>query len=548
MNLNEVEKHVKFDIIFMLLICIGTLLCFILSIIAIFSPINASASELKTTNITGTIKNTSNCGNQDWNNYCYGQGYYSTTWNKSTFGTGVSSGIEDLAFDLSGITGYSSSPSTIEIYNNTNSFTNKSYYCYFSGSNQPVNCSVSRVSNNRINVNFTTSVGGVPQYLYIHIGTSTGNFDGINGININKVMLLQTIDDPNANVIENANQNTDDIINNNNQNFNTYFSSLFSSMNELFAKVCPNIADWPNGEQNKIIIEAQTDDDWVITDNWIYLTEGVRYYVSFETSCQSVGGSCDGDNYEIFFAYNGAFAHFYNSRNQRFSFVPEYTGNYRLRVDANNDATRVSYWNFMISTTNTNYCPYGSVLESKLDGIDEGINNVNDSIQEVKDLQQDQYNYLTDDSDPTISNSEINNVLGLVSVNDPLSYLLTLPLTLINKINIALNSSCTDYTIGAFEDIGNANLSDYTFTLSCINPSDYLGNSLWTTIDIIMAIGLLVISITKFYHAIMNIITLGAEDKAEKQFKYWSPMEFLCVCLGGGFYDAAWQHNQGGDN
>ena len=49
MNLNEVEKHVKFDLIFTLLLILGVGLCFLLSIVFIFKPDSVKAKEITNT-------------------------------------------------------------------------------------------------------------------------------------------------------------------------------------------------------------------------------------------------------------------------------------------------------------------------------------------------------------------------------------------------------------------------------------------------------------------------------------------------------------------
>ena len=46
MNINEVEKHVKFDIIFTLLVILGVALCFLLTLAFIFKPTNVKADSL----------------------------------------------------------------------------------------------------------------------------------------------------------------------------------------------------------------------------------------------------------------------------------------------------------------------------------------------------------------------------------------------------------------------------------------------------------------------------------------------------------------------
>lgn len=137
---------------------------------------------------------------------------------------------------------------------------------------------------------------------------------------------------------------------------------------------------------------------------------------------------------------------------------------------------------------------------------------------------------MTDDTNPTINTNEINNVISGVQIDNPLSYLLTLPLHLISKINQIFSvGTCSPVDLGAF---GFA--SDYHFSLPCINFENYLGSSLWNTIDVFVSIGLLAFTLYKIYHAVANILTLGGEDEVTYHLGYLSPMEFLAQIIGGG--------------
>lgn len=195
----------------------------------------------------------------------------------------------------------------------------------------------------------------------------------------------------------------------------------------------------------------------------------------------------------------------------RFAFTATYPGNTSLKN--------------LYFGVNSNYCAFGS-YSSKQDEIN---NNIND----LKDLQQQQNDYLMDNTQPLPNNQDLENILGLVDIDDPLSYMLTLPISLINKINVALNSSCSDFILGRFGNVGNVNLGTYEFKFPCIQPSKYLGSSLWAIIDVIMAMGLLAFTISKFYHMISNVLTMGGEETASSLFIYLTPMEFLSTILSG---------------
>lgn len=257
MNINEVEKHVKSEFTITIILYILTGLTMIISIFAILTT-PVSASEVKSLDITSGVANTTNCGSKSNGYYCYGQfATSSITWSKTSFNSSNGYAVSDLSFDLNGtIPQYSNVPSTLQIKSSNNSFKNTSYSCSWGGNNQPSSCSVVRVSSSQLNVNFKMPVGGAsPQYLYITIGDYSDPTTYLSNINISKVVILQTIDDPNAGVIENANQNTSSIINNqnentqdiiNNQNSNSQNSitnntSWFHKILSNLVNLCPNV-------------------------------------------------------------------------------------------------------------------------------------------------------------------------------------------------------------------------------------------------------------------------------------------------------------------
>ena len=94
MNINEVEKHVKFDLIFTLLLILGVGLCFLLSIVFIFKPDSVKAKE-----ITNTININSKaympCGSTQYNGkYCayLNNGTYAVRNTNTTY-NGVLNGL-----------------------------------------------------------------------------------------------------------------------------------------------------------------------------------------------------------------------------------------------------------------------------------------------------------------------------------------------------------------------------------------------------------------------------------------------------------------------
>lgn len=130
-----------------------------------------------------------------------------------------------------------------------------------------------------------------------------------------------------------------------------------------------------------------------------------------------------------------------------------------------------------------------------------------------------------DDTNPSVDSSGIQNAINSVQTTNPLSYLLTLPTNLLTAILNGLSSnSCTDFEIGKFGTIGRHDLGTYTFKFPCINVEQKIGTSLYNTIDIFVAVGILVLTIVKLYNVIASYTSLGATDEIPSHFL--RPMDF----------------------
>ena len=111
-----------------------------------------------------------------------------------------------------------------------------------------------------------------------------------------------------------------------------------------------------------------------------------------------------------------------------------------------------------------------------------------------------------------------------IGVSDPLSYLLTLPTQLINKI-VSLSDTCTSINLGT--------LYGTMLTLPCINIENIVGTSVWNIIDVIFSVSLLVVIFKNLYDTFSNLITMGAQKEAKEKFSMPTPMDFLSMILGG---------------
>lgn len=553
MNLNDVKKHVIFQSI--LYILIG--LCFILSLFAILAT-PVSASEMKQFNISQTIKAT-NSG-ASWGTYSGCLAGVSTVpcWTQN-INTSYNQHFNQLEMNVATNTWYQNAPSTIEIYNSANSFVNTSYSCILTASNSTNNipCNVVYVNSGRIIVNFNTNLYS-PETLTVY----TTNQNYLNGdyININKVMLLETVDSANSDVISNANQNTTDIINNNNTNA-TETQNVIISMNDrimgILSNVCRNYFDYnvdvsqiktylvlPNYSRTEHSVTATANGTWSYILFPLPVQRNTTYYVKYsrtnsvsgDTIFQVKSNDLNNNDGVIFTRYdsgtNASYSFTFNSGNYNKLYIRLYTStNY-------NSGNTVTFNNIMISPIDAPYCVAGSYNGNKLDGIegaiqgglstvDDSINDVNDTMEDVKDLQQEQNDYLMDDTNPSVPSSDINNVLGSVEVDDPLNYLLTLPISLLQKLNTVLSAnSCSRVSFGT--------LYDTELYLPCINFENILGSTIWTTIDLIVGVGLLAIILKRFYDSISNILTMGKEKEVRDKLDLPTPMQFLASILGGG--------------
>lgn len=172
---------------------------------------------------------------------------------------------------------------------------------------------------------------------------------------------------------------------------------------------------------------------------------------------------------------------------------------------------------------------------NNIDGsIQSGFNQQHQDLQSINSGIDSANRYLQDDSNPQVDSQGINNTMNSVQTSNPLSYLLTLPTNLLSTILQGLSSNtCTDFIIGKFGTIGRHDLGNYTFKFPCIDLEDKLGRDLWGTIDIFVAIGIIVVTIVKLYNTISNYLTLGAEEEVKSHSHFLSPMDFLGNVLGG---------------
>lgn len=77
------------------------------------------------------------------------------------------------------------------------------------------------------------------------------------------------------------------------------------------------------------------------------------------------------------------------------------------------------------------------------------------------------------------TNSAYTNFEGATAQNGVITSLITLPISLFTNILTALNSSCTRFDIGTL-------LGTHIY-FNCINPGTYIGNQVWSVIDVLLS-------------------------------------------------------------
>ena len=284
------------------------------------------------------------------------------------------------------------------------------------------------------------------------------------------------------NFIATSEQNKDEIISNQNQNTQDIIDST---------KVCKT---------------TLIDKSYVVSDG--YLNANGTIHSSSTYGVSSFIPITSNDTLTILNPYYGSsdYVCFYNSSKTNISCVNignSLTGN--LTIPSNASYFRADF------NTSTN------VPTFNLKSCTDGNQAINDSINDTN-------NYLKDDSDPNIADSEFTNLFNTVGFTDPLSYLLQLPVQFINQL-VSQSNVCQTISLGTLWGV--------SISLPCINIGSIIGEQVWDTIDVLFSVGLLVVIFKNLYQTFANLMTMGGEKEAREKFSMPTPMEFLSLILGG---------------
>lgn len=585
MNINEVEKHVKSEFIITVILYILVGLCMIVSIIAIVAtPVKAlTDTDISSSIYTGTQHTISSSPGMAMADDQVTNDVYSTiTQNEWT------AGVLSIYFQVN--TGIPANKNVTIRINTSSTLKNLRYTC----NSTHVSCSAVYISNNQLNINFTT---GSSPVTYAGFFISTENSSYISGQDLfrwTSVRLLTndvssggsgggsssgSFDD--SGIINNANSNTQDIINNANSNTNTITNNqdentiqTIDSINlnatkilQLVNELCLNLLDFSkftadsnvtlsgvNANNGTFTINTSSAAELGVWTDYIPINTSLTYYFRANLTNYTTAQGWRIYMYQYDSNKNQLTSYRITNnqvacQNQSSCFTAR-TRYVRLHITTNEYGGSRTWSSAVFAPTpiNSTYCKYGTVGANKFDLINGSLGTVNSSInttnnkldqqitieqqqknllEQQKNLQEQQNNYLMDDTNPTVNSSDINNVISNVQVQDPLNYLLTLPINLLTKLNTLISSgTCNKASFGT--------LYGTELYLPCINFENYLGSSLWTTIDTIVGIGLLVVILKKFYDTISNILSLGKEEEIRKGMELPTPMEFLAQILGGG--------------
>ena len=157
-------------------------------------------------------------------------------------------------------------------------------------------------------------------------------------------------------------------------------------------------------------------------------------------------------------------------------------------------------------TTFTSYgCNKGSLTYDNAQ-----VDAINNQTQIIKDQTTIINNNLNDLNDNITSDdiddpdSFINTIKNSVATNGTITQLITLPITLYQKVLDSINGTCSQFNLGS--------LYGTNLIMPCIDLDEYLGSTLWSTIDIICS-GVFVLTIArKMIKAFNNFTSLKEGD------------------------------------
>lgn len=137
-------------------------------------------------------------------------------------------------------------------------------------------------------------------------------------------------------------------------------------------------------------------------------------------------------------------------------------------------------------------------VQNSINEVKTELNNVNGSINEQTQQQQQNHQETIDTITSTQTDNPSSNFDEFESYlpeNGVITNLITLPITLFQKVLSSINGKCMSYNLG--------NLLGTDLVLPCIDISQYLGSTIWNVIDVLFS-GLFVYVIAKKMIKVFN--------------------------------------------
>lgn len=292
-----------------------------------------------------------------------------------------------------------------------------------------------RIYSGELIGNWAVEIRGDNKYI-----TSVSNFG------IKSVDLLEVDTSGNNAIINNNTQNTENIINNNNENTQEIINNNNSNTQAIIDsnKVCNYINKDYISYNNKYL---NTYGNLVDTAGW-----GVTSYITLKSNYKlnNIVSPLSGTNSAMcFYDANKDFISCLTSSS--------YSNISDIPIPDNCNYVRFSIY---ISTNRPQFeiCKNGSQATT-------------DSIDDLDDTMKD--DSVDDPSD------DFSDMEDLVATNGVITQLISLPITLYTKVLNNINGTCSAQNLGS--------LYGTNLIIPCIDVDDYLGSTLWNTIDIIIS-------------------------------------------------------------
>ena len=238
------------------------------------------------------------------------------------------------------------------------------------------------------------------------------------------------------------------------------------------------------------------------TENLVVTETGTisgDYYVTYEYSCSKLSVT---QNFRYMLFVMGPVANNSNAVTYRiqvyeakFTDLNEIDSNTQL-INQNNDKntnkiiTKLSdmqtWWNNSTSSINSNATTNANNIISQIQSSNNGviqqiINSGNSTNNAVANLDT----TMKDENGPSVN--LLSGVQNFYPSDTPITDIITLPISILNKSINGLNGTCQAWSINTGTLLGN-----HTWTIPCINPSTYLsgysygGYNLWQLIDLMI--------------------------------------------------------------